>query len=82
MAQPNEPLPNAGEVRILDTRNVPSVAPGRIGQPDLYVTYQDHAGNRKLVVVPGADPTDEEVRDAVLADAKKHSRWVNRTFPI
>lgn len=72
----------AHEVKILDTRKIPSADPGRVGKSDYVVTYQVDGLRTHYVVLPQEAPSDAQIQSAIKAEEKARAGLVGRSFTI
>ena len=72
----------AHEVRILDTRKVPSGDPARVGKTDYVVTYQVDGLRTHYVEIPKEAPTEAEIQAAIKATEKARGALVGKAFTI
>jgi hypothetical protein len=70
------------EVRILDTRKLPSADPARVGKSDYVVTYQVDGLRTHYVILPKETPTEAEIQTAIKAEEKTRSAQVGKAFTI
>lgn len=70
------------EVRILDTRKLPSADPSRVGKSDYVVTYQVDSLRSHYVILPKDTPTEAEIQAAIKAEEKARATVVGRSFTI
>jgi hypothetical protein len=70
------------EVRILDTRKLPSADPARVGKSDYVVTYQVDGLRTHYVLLPKEAPTEAEIQAAIKAEEKSRAGIVGRAFTI
>ncbi len=72
----------AHEVRILDTRKIPSADAGRVGKSDYVVTYQVDGLRTHYVVLPIEAPSEAQIQAAIKAEEKARASTVGRAFTI
>lgn len=72
----------AHEVRILDTRKLPSADPARAGKSDYVVTYQVDGLRTHYVILPQEAPSDAQIQAAIKAEEKARASVVGRSFTI
>ena len=72
----------AHEVRILDTRKIPSADPARVGKSDYVVTYQVDGLRTHYVILPQEAPSDAQIQSAIKAEEKARGALVGKAFTI
>ncbi len=82
MSQPNPPLPKPGEVAIVKSRHIPAHLPPRLGLKNTAVSYLDSSGEERIVIIENDSPSPNDVRAAVLADARLHAQWIGQTLKL
>ena len=72
------------EVRILDTRKLPSADPDRAkaGKMDLVVSYQVDGLRTGYVILPKDRATDLEIQQAVTAEEQVTRAGVGKSFTL
>lgn len=72
----------AHEVRVLDTRKLPSANPARAkaGQSDLVVTYQVDGLRTGYVILERETATTREIQDAITAEESRTRASVGHSF--
>ena len=74
----------AHEVRVLDTRKLPSADPerARAGKMDLVVSYQVDGLRTGYVILPKDRATDLEIQQAVTAEEQVTRAGVGKSFTL
>ena len=68
--------------KVLDVRKVPSVAEGRAGKLDFWVTYKLDEFRTYTAIVPKDTVTEEDIKAAVRADLESIERFTGKEFEL
>jgi hypothetical protein len=70
------------DVKIVDTRRLPSPDPERVGKLDVMVVYQLPDKTNRVLRLPAEDLTDEKLKTAIAADVKELAALKGKTIQI
>jgi hypothetical protein len=70
------------EVKILDTRKIPSADAARVGKSDYVVTYQVDGLRTHYVILPVEAPSEAQIQAAIKAEEKARGALVGKAFTI
>jgi hypothetical protein len=70
------------EVKILDTRKLPSADAARVGKSDTVVTYQVDGLRTHYVILPVEAPSEAQIQAAIKAEEKARAGIVGKAFTI
>ena len=68
------------EIRIIDQRRVPALAPERKGKDDMVVQYAVDEVRGYMVRIPAEGISDQAILSAIMKDVELRGRLVGRTF--
>ncbi len=69
-------------VKIIDSRQIVNPGGPRVGQVDTLVTFQDEAGDQRMVTIPKTDPSEEEVRAAIRKEMETRQKLIGRSITV
>jgi len=69
-------------VKIVDTREYPSIDPARMGKFDVIITYQTDAFHTYLVTLPKDGLSEEKIKEAIKKEMTEREKWIGKDIKI